>query len=119
MSHYQRESACKLEQSKSPEWFAVRARRITGSKSSKILVQQKTTPALLKSVLYEQEMKHIPKLIEWGRMKEREALSKYVHFMRSQGHDVKTEPSGFIIHPVMGWLGAYPDAFVTDLSCSQ
>ena len=60
----------------SPEWFVVRARRISGSKCGKILLQKKKTPALLKSVLYRQEMKSVPKPILWGRMKEKEALSE-------------------------------------------
>ena len=51
----------------SPEWFVVRARRISGSKCGKILLQKKT-PALLKSVLYGQEMKCVSKPILWGRM---------------------------------------------------
>ena len=103
----------------SPEWFVVRARRISGSKCGKILLQKKKTPALLKSVLYRQEMKSVPKPILWGRMKEKEALSEYVHFMNSQGHVLKVEPCGFIIHPDKGWLGASPDALVTDISCAQ
>ena len=37
--------------------------------------------------------------------------------MRANGHtDLETGPCGFIIHPSMGWLGASPDAVVTDPS---
>ena len=46
-------------------------------------------------------------------------MPEYVHFMNSQGHNLKVEPCGFIIHPDKGWLGASPDALVTDISCTQ
>ena len=37
--------------------------------------------------------------------------------MRSNGHaNLVTRPCGFIVHPSMGWLGASPDAVVTDPS---
>ena len=38
--------------------------------------------------------------------------------MIKSGHTgLTTQPCGFIIHPTQGWLGASPDAHVTDPSC--
>lgn len=35
--------------------------------------------------------------------------------MRNHGHqDIATSPSGFIVHDSFGWLGASPDAYITD-----
>ena len=39
--------------------------------------------------------------------------------MQKRGHPVKTAPSGFVVHPDKGWLGASPDACVTDPSSAQ
>ena len=99
----------------SPEWYAVRARRITGSKSGKILCQNARTVALLTSVLYSKPFLHLPSAIEWGTKHESNACTAYVKYMRSKGHKyLTTRKCGFIIHPRMGWLGASPDAFVDD-----
>ena len=106
-------------QSQSPEWFAVRARRITGSKCGKIICQKEGTLALLKSVMYSKPMESncLPKSIKWGNDNEPCARAAYTQYMRSNGHaNLVTRPCGFIVHPSMGWLGASPDAVVTDPS---
>ena len=44
-------------------------------------------------------------------------IEAYTAYMRANGHsNLETIPCGFIIHPTMGWLGTFPDAFVTDPS---
>lgn len=102
-------------QSKSREWIEARAWRITGSKCG---VQHEPTDALLKSVLYPTFLAHIP-AIKWGLENEKKACAAYTCFMRQHGHrDITTTPSGFIVHDRFGWLGASPDAFVTDSTSS-
>ena len=106
-------------QSHSFEWFVVRSRRITASKCGKIICQKERTDALLVDVLYRKTMnpRHLPLPIKWGIERESFARDAYVSFMRCNGHDdLRTRSSGFVIHPTMGWLGASPDAFVTDPS---
>ena len=106
-------------QNMSSEWFAVRARRIMGSKCGKIINQKERTEALLISMLYSKPMNpyRLPPSIKWGIENEPSARIAYVEYMEANGHDhIETKPSGFIVHPTMGWLGASPDAFVLDPS---
>ena len=101
----------------SPEWFAVRARRITGSKCGKILCQKERTVALLTGILYPKPLLHLPKAMAWGTKHESSACAAYVKYMQSNGHEnLTTSECGFTIHPTMGWIGASPDALVTDPS---
>lgn len=67
-------------QSLQADWFAVRARRITGSKCGKIITQKERTDALLVSLLYAKPMdrEHLPKPIKWGI--ERHAREAYVEY---------------------------------------
>ena len=109
-------------QIQSPKWFAMRARRITGSKCGKILCQNERTVALLTSVLYTKPLLHLPAAIDWGTKHESSVCAAYVKYMQSKGRaNLTTRKCGFIIHPIMGWLGASPGAFVDDptslLSC--
>ena len=63
------------------------------------------------------ESNHLPKSIKWGNDNEPCARAAYTQYMRSNGHaNLVTRPCGFIVHPSMGWLGASPDAVVTDPS---
>ena len=104
-------------QSKASEWHSLRARRITGSKCGKILCQQSTTEALLRSILYSKPMdpKKLPAPIKWGIDNESHACEAYAQHMNTNGHKgLTTRPCGFVVHPTMGWLGATPDAFVND-----
>ena len=50
---------------------------------------------------------------------EENACNTYVNYMHKHGHPVKTTPSGFVVHPDKGWLGASLDAWVTDHSSAQ
>ena len=60
---------------------------------------------------------HLPKSIKWGLENGPKACTAYTEYMRACGHDkLVTRKCGFIVHPTMGWLGASPDAFVTDPS---
>ena len=65
-------------QSDSPFWNEVRAKRITGFKCGKILCQGSKTDAILKSVLYPTPMINKPAPIKWGVENEKLARSVYV-----------------------------------------
>ena len=102
-------------QSQSSLWYSVRQRRITGSKCGRILNQHEPTPALLSFVLYSKPLSHIPEPIKWGIDHESHANQAYLQYVKSHGKQrLITKKCGFIIHPTLGWLGASPDAFVTD-----
>ena len=82
------------------------------------MCQNEKTEALLKSVLYPKrfDLHCLPRPIKWGIENECRAREEYTLYMRANGHNVETRPSGFIIHPTICWLSASPDAFVTDSS---
>ena len=108
-------------QSASQEWYAVRSKRITGSKSSKILSQKKRSISLLRECLYPKPLlEPLPKPIAWGRNSEPVAVNSYVLYMKEVlKKNVTVRPSGFIIHPDSGWLGASPDGIITDPACQH
>ena len=103
-------------QSQSSLWYSVRQRRITGSKCGRILNQHEPTTALLSFVLYSKPLSHIPEPMKWGIDHESHANQAYLQYAKSHGKHrlISTKKCGFIIHPTLGWLGASPDAFVTD-----
>ena len=98
-------------QTESPLWHdEVQAKRITGSKSEKILCQISKTNALLKSVLYPSPMINKPPAINWRIENEKLARNLYVDHMRENGHDnLVVEDCGFIVGLHEGWLGPSPD----------
>lgn len=105
------------KQSSSSLWFESHRVRITGSKCGRIILQKKKTEALLRYCLYPKPMNHLPKSISWGIQNEPKARDSYVNYMNSHGHPgLFISKSGFIIHNEKGWLGASPDAWVSDPS---
>ena len=106
------------EQAQSQLWYLVRARRITALACGKILCQKEMTEALLKSVLYPKPFDILSAPIKWGIDNEPKASQQYVSYAKSHGKKgLSTRKCGFIVHPTMGWLGASPDARVTDPHC--
>ena len=106
------------EQAQSQLWYLVRARRITASLCGKIICQKEMTPALLKSVLYVKPFEELPVPIKWGIDNEPKANQQYLSYAKAHGKKgLSTRKCGFIVHPTMGWLGASPDARVTDPHC--
>ena len=103
------------EQAQSPLWYLVRARRITASLCGKIICQKEMTPALLMSVLYPKPFEKLPAPIKWGIDNEPKANREYLNYAKAHGKKgLSVRKCGFIVHPTMGWLGASPDAHVTD-----
>ena len=103
------------KQAQSRLWYLVRARRITASTCGKIICQKEMTLALLKSVLYPKPFEELPAPIKWGIDNEPKANQQYLSYAKAHGKkELSTRKFGFIVHPTMGWLGASPDARVTD-----
>ena len=104
-------------QGSSALWHEARRQRITGSKCGRILQQKEKTVALLLFCVYPKPMLTLPKPIAFGRKNEEKACKSYVNYMIDNGHlGLQTEKSGFVVHPGKCWLGASPDAWVTDPS---
>lgn len=62
----------------------------------------------------------LPNAIKWGRDNECVACAKYMKYMKAHHHlEFQVCRCGFIIHPEFGWLGASPDARVTDPSSQE
>ena len=105
------------KQSDCKAWHEVRHIHITGSKCGRILLQKQKTIALLQFCLYPKAMLHQPKPIVWGKSNEVKAQLQYLRYMEENGHhDIKCDLAGFVVHPYKCWLGASPDAWVTDPS---
>ena len=103
------------QQTEMPLWYEVRARRITASKSGKMLCQVTRTDALLKSILYPSPMLHKPPPIKWGMQNEKLARNVYIQHMRQAGHsNLVVKDCGFVVCLSKGWLGASPDGQVHD-----
>lgn len=106
------------DQSLSAQWHMLRCRRITGSTCGKILNQRDPTPVLLSCVLYVKPSIILPPPVKWGLDHEVQANQAYLQYAKRHGkHQLTTRKCGFIIHPTMGFLGASPDARVTDPYC--
>ena len=106
------------DQSQCALWYIARCRRITGSTCGKILMQHAPTPALLTAVLYSKPFITLPPPIKWGLEHEIQASRAYLEYVKRHGkHKLEIRKCGFIIHPTMGFLGASPDARVTDPHC--
>ena len=105
------------KQSDCETWHEARRIRITGSKCGRILLQKQKTIALLQFCLYPKAMLYQPKPIAWGKSNEAKAQQEYLRYMEENGHHgIRCTLAGFVVHPYKCWLGASPDAWVTDPS---
>ena len=108
------------DQSQSAEWHMVRSRRKPGSMCGKILKQKESTHALLQRVLYPKPFTNLPPPVKWGIDHEPHHMHTELIFNMPGGmvnNRLTTTKSGFNVHPTMGFLGASPDARVTDPHC--
>ena len=111
---------CTRQQSECDKWHNARRLRITGSKCGRILLQKKRTVSLLQFCIYPKVMQHLPKPIAWGIKNEDKARQEYVKIMEKNGHyGIEATWAGFVVHPRKCWLGASPDAWVTDASVTN
>ena len=84
----------------------------------KILNQKEPTQALLQHVLYPKPFTNPPPPVKWGIDHEPHANRAYLQYAKKHGkHRLTTTKSGFTVHPTIGFLGASPDARVTDPHC--
>ena len=104
-------------QSSSDQWFKACRQRLTGSICGRVLNQKAKTVQLLRYCVYPKPMVYLLKPIAWGVNNESKACHAYVQHMQTNGHaGLQVKKAGFVVHPEKGWLGASPDAWVTDPS---
>ena len=103
----------------SPEWFALRAGKVTASRVADILAKTKTGPsASRQNYLIELALQRTPGIIqesysnaamEWGTQTEPQARVAY---------EVRTnnfvDQLAFVDHPSIAWFGCSPDGLVSD-----
>ena len=95
---------------RSPEWFAARKGRVTGSMVGAILGLDPNTSRAeaMRRMRGQSEFKgNIA--TEWGKMHEQEAKEDFEYF---KGEEVA--PASFVVHPTLDWLGASPDGYLGD-----
>ncbi len=100
---------------RSPEWFAARKGRVTGSMVGAILGLDPNTSraeAMRRMVRADQDApsEFVGNIAtNWGTMHEQEAKEAFEYEV---GHDVA--PASFVIHSMLEWLGASPDGYLGD-----
>ena len=98
-------------------WHQQRAKRITGSKASKVLVQKKKTVSLLTNILYPTPF--TSPATQWGQLNEKVARLRYVQYWKQKGIKVRVVECGLIVHPSKGFLAASPDGIVEDTNIHE
>ena len=104
-------------QAKSGVWHQQHAKRITGSKASKVLVQKKKTVSLLTNILYPKPF--TSPATQWGQLNEKVARLCYVQYWKQKGIEVRVVECGLIVHPSKGFLAASPDGIVEDTNIHE
>lgn len=102
---------------RTPEWFAMRAGKVTASRVADVMAKTKSGPSasranymaelIVERLTGEPAARFTNAAMEWGTEKEPEAIAAY-EFM----HDASVSPAGFILHPDSLETGASPDGFV-------
>ena len=104
-------------QSSSDQWFEAHCQWLTGSICGRVLNRKDKTVKLLWYCVYPKPVVYLPKPIAWGVNNGSKACHAYVQHMQTNGHvRLQVKKAGFVVHPKKGWLGASPDAWVTDPS---
>jgi len=104
---------------RTPEWFAMRAGKVTASRVADVLAKTKSGPSasranymaelIVERLTGEPAARFSNAAMEWGTEKEPDAIAAY-EFM----HDATVSPAGFVLHPDSLETGASPDGFVGD-----
>lgn len=104
---------------RTPEWFAMRAGKVTASRVADVLAKTKSGPSasranymaelIVERLTGEPAARFSNAAMEWGTEKESDAIAAY-EFM----HDATVSPAGFVLHPDSLETGASPDGFVGD-----
>lgn len=99
----------------SPEWFAARKNRVTGSMVGAILGVDPNTSRAEAMRRMVRAYQGLPSEFEgniatnWGKIHEQEAREAFEYSIR-----IKVQDAGFVVHPTLDWLGASPDGFISD-----
>ena len=104
-------------QAKSGVWHQLRAKRITGSKPGKILLQKKKSVPLLTTVMYPKPF--TTAATQWGELNEPIAKLHYAKYWNERGVTVRVVECGLTVHPSKGFLAASPDGIVQDTSSGE
>ena len=112
------EAATRL-QSDSELWFNARKLRITASIMKEMCHRKSTTTceAFIRKKLYPSQINTAA--ISYGKQHEKDAISLYVQYQRSQGVNVLVTKCGLIVDEFESWLAASPDGIVTDPSQNE
>ena len=100
---------------RSPEWFAARKGRITGSMVGAILGLDPNTTREEAMRRMVRAYQGLPSEFEgniatsWGTLHEEEAREDFEY---DQGCTV--DDATFVVHPTLNWLGASPDGYISD-----
>lgn len=100
---------------RSPEWYAARRHRVTGSNVGAILgmnPNKKPSDVMREMVrAYHGAEREFTGNVatEWGQGNEQNAVTSYEMF-----HGGAVEECGFFVHPEHDWLGASPDGLLPD-----
>lgn len=95
---------------RSPEWFAARKGRVTGSMVGAILgLDPNCSRAEAMRRMRGQSKFEGNIATEWGKMHEQEAKEDFEYKF---GFEVKD--ASFVVHPTLDWLGASPDGYIND-----
>ena len=95
---------------RSPEWFAARRNRVTGSMVGAILgLDPNTTRAEAMRRMRGQSTFVGNMATQWGQSHEEEAREAFEYETK-----YRVEPASFVVHPMLDWLGASPDGYVHD-----
>jgi len=98
---------------KSPEWFAARKGRITGSMVGAALGLDPNTTrdeAMRRMVRAYQGLpsEFVGNIATtWGTNHEQEAREAFEY-----AHNMPVDPASFVVHPTLPWLGASPDGYI-------
>jgi len=98
---------------KSPEWFAARKGRITGSMVGAALGLDPNTTrdeAMRRMVRAYQGLpsEFVGNIATtWGANHEQEAREAFEY-----AHNMPVDPASFVVHPTLPWLGASPDGYI-------
>ena len=103
----------------SPEWFAIRAGKVTASRISDVVAKTKSGPSASRATymaeLIAERLTGQPAerfsnaAMAWGTEKEPEARSAYEFFRNDAVKEI-----GFVLHPTIDQSGASPDGLVGD-----
>ena len=101
-------------QSDSKVWYNARKLRITASIMKEVCHRKSTTSceAFIRAKLLPAQITTTATC--YGKQHEKDAISSYICYQKSQGINVEVSKSGLVVDSVENWLAASPDGIVID-----